>query len=88
MNADFVPDWPNLDLGEMPNGRFAVRCLRLLAAVPKVVLYGSLPRDADVVIRPVGDSGMVELRAGQVLAVEMKSTNVLVYFSPLSKRRH
>jgi predicted secreted protein len=28
----------------------------------------------DVVVRPVGDEGDVELRAGQVLAVEMKSS--------------
>ena len=64
-----------------PVRRFAIALLVMLAAActPRETLDFSeveppTSRDADVVIRPVGDSGMVELRAGQVLAVEMKST--------------
>lgn len=50
MNAGFRPDWPNLDLGEMPNHKFGARILRLLAALPRILRHGRALRDADVVI--------------------------------------
>jgi len=31
-------------------------------------------KGADVVVRPIGEAGVVELRVGQVLAVQLKST--------------
>lgn len=50
MNADFVPDWPNLDLGHMPNQRFAERLLRLGRALPRLLRAGPILDGADVVI--------------------------------------
>ena len=50
MNADFVPDWPNLDLGHMPNQRFAERILRLGRALPRLLRAGPILDGADVVI--------------------------------------
>jgi succinoglycan biosynthesis protein ExoL len=50
MNADFVPDWPNLDLGHMPNQRFAERLLRLGRALPRLLRAGPILDGADIVI--------------------------------------
>ncbi|MEM6388125.1 MAG: glycosyltransferase [Pseudomonadota bacterium] len=50
MNVDFVPDWPNLDLGYMPNQRFAERILRLARAVPLLFRADPIFEDADVII--------------------------------------
>lgn len=50
MNTDFLPDWPNLDLGHMPNQRFAERLVRLCLALPRLLRAGPIVDGADVVI--------------------------------------
>ncbi|MEO1240044.1 MAG: glycosyltransferase, partial [Pseudomonadota bacterium] len=50
MQTDFVPTWPNVDLGHMPNQQFAKRILCLLRAVPRVLRHGSTLRRSDVII--------------------------------------
>ncbi len=50
MNDGFAPDWPNTDLGPMPNRRFALRLLLLALAVPKVLRRARRLAQADVVV--------------------------------------
>ena len=50
MNHDFVPDWPNLDLGHVPNQQFGRRLLRLLRAATIILRNPKFVRGSDVVI--------------------------------------
>lgn len=50
MATEYVPTWPNTDLGHMPNQQFAKRVLCLLRAVPRVLGELRTMRDADIVI--------------------------------------
>ncbi|MEL7105804.1 MAG: glycosyltransferase [Pseudomonadota bacterium] len=50
MATDFVPTWPNVDLGHMPNQQFLKRIMCLLRALPRVVLNIGALRDADILI--------------------------------------
>ena len=50
MNHDFVPDWPNLDLGHVPNQQFGRRLLRLLRAATIVLRNPKFVSGNDVVI--------------------------------------
>lgn len=49
MDAE-APDWPNVDLGPMPNRRFLVRTLLLLRALPRVLGRAGALRDAEVIV--------------------------------------
>ncbi|MEO9827244.1 MAG: glycosyltransferase [Paracoccaceae bacterium] len=50
MNTGFQPDWPNLDLGHMPNERFVLRLFLLLRALPTVLFNRQFCDRADVII--------------------------------------
>ncbi len=48
--AGEAPEWPNLDLGHMPNERFVGRVFRLLRALPRVIRHSDALRGADIII--------------------------------------
>lgn len=50
MNTDFAPDWPNLDLGHIPNQKFAVRFFLLIRVIPMLIRQRAFLQDADVII--------------------------------------
>ena len=50
MNTTFRPSWHNVDLGVMPNQRFASRIGLLIFAIPKVLRHLRTVRRSDVVI--------------------------------------
>ncbi len=42
--------WPNVDLGDMPNEKFATRILRLLRAIPRLIAHRKALTDAEIII--------------------------------------
>lgn len=50
MNVDFQPDWPNIDLGTLPNPRMTTRMAALARAVPRLFAGLRQLRSADIVI--------------------------------------
>lgn len=76
MNADFIPDWPNLDLGHIPNHRFAERAFRLVRALPRLLRADAIIGGADVLIARNFDLLVLATAARAVL---LRRATPLVY---------
>lgn len=50
MNRDFVPDWPNVDLGPVENERFGQRILRMAASIGRMSRHRGLLQRSEVVV--------------------------------------
>ncbi len=50
MNADFVPDWPNIDLGFVENERYGKRIAGILRGIWRTMRHTNELRQADVII--------------------------------------
>lgn len=50
MNRDFRPDWPNVDLGAVPNERFGRRIALIAGAVLRMTREGPAVREADAMV--------------------------------------
>jgi succinoglycan biosynthesis protein ExoL len=50
MNADFVPDWPNLDLGHAPNENFLRRVWLVAASILKMARHRQALAETDAIV--------------------------------------
>ncbi|MFV2053316.1 glycosyltransferase [Aliiroseovarius sp. YM-037] len=67
MNADFAPDWPNVDLGHVENRSFGKRLIKLVGGLRRILSAPNGVRKCDVIIARNFDLLLIAWAARRVL---------------------